>query len=73
VVVNVEHIQNLLAKSISELKHHFLDPESPVPEGFLKALEGDPRNGARRLAISIHKRRLKNRRERPTAPSTAAF
>jgi ribonuclease HII len=63
VVVNVEHIQSLLAKSISDLRNHFLNLEGPVPEGFLEALEGDPRNGARRLAISIHKRRLKNQRE----------
>jgi ribonuclease HII len=63
VVVNVEHIQSLLTKSVSELRDLFLDLESPVPEGFLEALEGDPRNGARLLAISIHKRRMKNRRE----------
>ena len=52
-VVNIENIQNLLAKSIAELSDRFLDPERPVPEGLLEALEGDPRNGARRLAILI--------------------
>jgi ribonuclease HII len=62
-VVNIETIQNLLAKSIMELREHFGALERPVPEGFLEALEHDPRNGARRLAISIRKRRLKNRRE----------
>jgi ribonuclease HII len=62
-VVHIETIQNLLAKSITELKEHFSVPERPVPEGFLEALESDSRNGARQLAIAIRKRRLKNRRE----------
>jgi ribonuclease HII len=62
-VVNSETIQNLLAKSITELREHFGVLEREVPEGFLEALECDPRSGARRLAISIRKRRLKNRRE----------
>jgi ribonuclease HII len=62
-VVTIETIQNLLAKSIAELKEYFGSLDRPVPEGLVEALERDPRNGARRLAISIKKRRLKNRRE----------
>jgi len=62
-VVNIETIQHLLAKSIMELRKHFGVMERPVPEGFLEALERDPRNGAHQLAISIRKRRMKNRRE----------
>jgi ribonuclease HII len=62
VVLN-ETIQILLAKSISEMKEHFGVTERPVPEGFLEALESDPRNGARQLAHTIRKRRMENRRE----------
>jgi ribonuclease HII len=59
----VAAIDRLLARSLMELKEYFLIQGRPVPDGFLEALESDPRNGARRLAILIHKRRLKNRRE----------
>ena len=62
-VVNIETIQNLLAKSVTELKEHFGIKERPLPEGFLEALEIDPRSSARQLASSIRKRRLKNRQE----------
>lgn len=62
-VVNTANVKNLLGKSIAELKEHFIARKRPVPDGFLEALETDPRNGARQLAMSIRKRRLKNRRE----------
>jgi ribonuclease HII len=55
--------EEMLSKSISDLREHFLSREQPVPEDFLTALENDPRNGARRLALLIRKRRLKNRKE----------
>jgi ribonuclease HII len=60
---NIENIQILMTKSLKELRENFLNLERPAPEGFLEALGIDPRNGARQLAISIRKRRLKNRRE----------
>jgi ribonuclease HII len=59
----VASVEKLLAKKLIELRHYFLAQERPVPDGFLEALENDPRNGAKQLAILIRKRRLKNRRE----------
>jgi ribonuclease HII len=56
-------IDKLLATSLKELRTLFLKSERSVPDGFLEALEKDPRNGAKQLAIIIHKRRLKNRKE----------
>lgn len=56
-------IEELLLKSIGDLREYFLSRERPVPDGFLEALENDARNGARQLALLIRKRRLKNRRE----------
>jgi ribonuclease HII len=56
-------IEELLAKSISELRAYFVDKTHPVPDGFLDALENDSRSGARQLAALIRRRRLKNRRE----------
>jgi ribonuclease HII len=56
-------IEQLLSKSVADLRRDFLAREQPVPDGFLEALENDPRNGARQLALLIRKRRLKNRRE----------
>ena len=56
-------VEKLLAQNLLDLRRCFLDREQPVPEGFLEALENDPRNGARQLALLIRKRRLKNRRE----------
>jgi ribonuclease HII len=61
--VNHENINNLLSKSITELRDLCLSGERPVSEGLLKALENDSRNGARRLAAIIRKRILKNRQE----------
>ncbi len=56
-------IENFLAKNLTELRQYFLAREESVPDGFLEALDRDPRNGARQLALLIRKRRLKNRRE----------
>ena len=56
-------VEELLSKSISDLRECFLTRERPVPDGFLEALANDPRNGAKQLAHLIQKRRLKNRRE----------
>jgi ribonuclease HII len=48
---------------LADLREYFLTREMTVPDGFLDALENDPRNGARQLASLIRKRRLRNRRE----------
>jgi ribonuclease HII len=56
-------IENPLTKSLADLRELFVREEQPVPEGFLEALENDPRNGARQLARLIRKRRVKNRQE----------
>lgn len=56
-------IQKLLEQNLTELRKRFLETERPVPDGFLEALENDPRNGARQLALLIRKRRVQNRRE----------
>jgi ribonuclease HII len=56
-------IDQLLQKSVPELRERFLDRERPVPEALLEALECDQRRGARQLAAQIRKRRLANRRE----------
>jgi len=53
----------LLARSLTKLREYFLVQDSPVPDGFLEALESDPRSGARQLAQLIHKRRRQNRKE----------
>src|SRR5512147_2954326 len=59
----VPSVEELLSKSIAELREFFLERERAVPEGFLEALENDSRNGAKQLAVQIRRRRLKNRRE----------
>ena len=56
-------LEKLLREPISELRACFLDRARAVPEGLLEALECDPRQGARRLAGLIRKRRAENRRE----------
>jgi ribonuclease HII len=56
-------LQKLLSLSIFELREMYFTAGKPVPEGFLEALESDPRNGARKLAGLIRRKRLKNRRE----------
>ena len=57
------HPDQLLDKSLAELREYFLVLERPVPYGMLDALENDPRNGARKLAQSIRLRRSKRRKE----------
>jgi ribonuclease HII len=56
-------VEKLLTKNLADLREYFLTREMTVPDGFLDALENDPRNGARQLASLIRKRRLRNRRE----------
>ena len=55
--------EKLMSRSISELRERFLVRGRAVPQGLLKALEDDPRHGARDLARLIRERRRKNRAE----------
>ena len=56
-------LEQLLARSIPELKERFVDGERPVPQGLVEALESDTRAGAHHLAKQIRERRRKNRAE----------
>jgi ribonuclease HII len=56
-------LDQLLAKSIPELKERFVDRERPVPKGLIEALESDARQGAQRLAKQIREQWRKNRAE----------
>ena len=56
-------LDKLLSRSIPELRERYLERGRPVPDGFLEALECDPRNGARELARRIRDVRRKNRSE----------
>ena len=56
-------LDQLLAKSIPELKERFVDRERPVPKGLIEALESDARHGAQHLAKQIRERWRKNRAE----------
>src|SRR3989440_10291936 len=56
-------LEELLAKSIPELKQRYLDRERPVPKGLVEALECDSRQGAHHLAKLIRERWRKNRAE----------
>jgi ribonuclease HII len=56
-------VEELLAKSVPELKELFLDRRTAVPRGLLKALDNDRRRGARELAEKIRARRKKSRAE----------
>src|SRR5258708_28982402 len=56
-------VDEVLAKSIPELKERFVDRERPVPKGLVEALETDPRLGAHHLAKQIRERWRKNRAE----------
>ncbi len=49
--------------TIRELKERFLDGDEAVPDGLLEVLKRDSRQGARRLADAICRRRTRNRRE----------
>lgn len=56
-------LEDLLTKSIPELREIFLDRRRPVPKGLLEALEIDTRQGAHQLAKRIRQRRRGNRSE----------
>jgi ribonuclease HII len=56
-------LEDLLKRSIPELREIFLDRCRPAPKGFLEALETDVRNGAQQLAKQIRKRYRSNRSE----------
>ncbi len=56
-------LEELLAKSIPELRERFVDRTRPVPKGFVEALDCDSRQGAHQLAKLIRERWRKNRVE----------
>src|SRR5467141_3796883 len=56
-------VQELLSKSIPELRELFLGRRRPVPKGLLEALEIDTRQGAHHLARQIRVRYRSNRSE----------
>ena len=56
-------LDQLLAKSIPELKERFVDRERPVPRGLIEALESDARQSAQHLAKQIRERWRRNRAE----------
>lgn len=56
-------LQDLLVKSIPELRFRFIDKARPVPKGLVEALETDPRQGAQQLAKRIRERWRCNRSE----------
>jgi ribonuclease HII len=55
--------EDLLHKSIPELRELFLERSRPVPRGLLEALEVDTRQGAHQLAKRIRQRYRSNRSE----------
>jgi ribonuclease HII len=56
-------VEELLRRSIPELRERFLERARPVPKGFLEALEVDTRAGAHQLAKRIRGRYRSNRSE----------
>src|SRR5207247_5795491 len=56
-------LEELLTRSIPELKYLFLERDRPVPKGLLEALDADPRHGAQYLAKRIRGRYRNNRSE----------
>src|SRR5258705_9958593 len=56
-------LEQLLAKSIPELRERFVDRGRPVPKGLVDSLEADSRQGAHHLAKLIRERWRKNRAE----------
>ena len=56
-------LEQLLVKSIPELRERFVDRARPVPKGLVEALETDSRQGAHHLAKLIRDRWRKNRAE----------
>ena len=63
VLKHMPSLDQLLAKSIPELKERFVDRERPLPKGLIEALESDARQGAQHLAKQIRERWRKNRAE----------
>src|SRR5437660_9739430 len=56
-------LEQLLIKSIPELRERFVDRARPVPKGLVEALELDARQGAHHLAKLIRDRWRRNRAE----------
>ena len=56
-------LEDILAKSIPELRQRYVDRARPVPRGLVEALECDSRQGAHHLAKLIRERWRKNRAE----------
>ncbi len=56
-------LEELLTRSIPDLREIFLVRSRPVPRGLLEALENDNRHGAHNLAKQIRKRYRSNRSE----------
>jgi len=56
-------VDDLLLRSIPELRELFLERSRPVPKGLLEALEVDTRAGAQQLARRIRERYRSNRSE----------
>ncbi|HYW69533.1 MAG TPA: ribonuclease HII [Pyrinomonadaceae bacterium] len=56
-------LDQILAKSIPELRERFVERARPVPKGLVDALEADTRQGAHQLAKLIRERWRKNRAE----------
>jgi ribonuclease HII len=56
-------LEELLAKSIPELRERYVDRARSVPKGLVEALECDSRQGAHHLARLIRERWRKNRAE----------
>ena len=59
----MESIEELLAKTVPELKELFLERQRALPRGLLEALDHDRRHGARELARKIRERRRRKRAE----------
>lgn len=56
-------IEELLQRSVAQLKEQFFERKEPAPQGFLEALEADSRRGARELAARLRARERENRAE----------
>jgi ribonuclease HII len=56
-------MDKLLAISLPQLREGLLIRRKPLPERLLKALEKDPRQGARHLALLLRKRKMEDRKE----------
>jgi len=56
-------LEDLLVRSIPELRKMFVEARRAVPKGLLEALECDPRHGAQQLAKRLRDRYRSNRSE----------